>query len=70
MFMINTVKKRVQNSLPPPSGNSMSSEVGLELDVEVSMSDETEASGLLNIQSVAFSMSPPWRVSKINHEIV
>jgi hypothetical protein len=62
MLMINKVKTRVQNSLPLPSGNSVSSGVGFELDVEVSMSDETEASGLLNIQSVAFSMSPPWRV--------
>ena len=49
-----------QDSLPPPSGSPASTGVGmLLLDVVVSISDEAEALGLLNIQSVAFSMSPP-----------
>lgn len=48
----------MDNLLPGPSGSSASAAAAPLLDV--SMSDEDAALGLLKIQSVAFSMSPPW----------
>jgi hypothetical protein len=49
------------NLLPPPSGRPTSPELDAVSDVTVSIL-ETDTSGLLNIQSVAFSMSPPYRI--------
>lgn len=45
--------------LPPPSGNPASLGLDVGFDVVALTSDEAEASGLLKIQSVAFSISPP-----------
>jgi len=50
------------NSLPPPSGKSASLGPDVVFDAVASML-ETDASGLLKIQSVAFSMSPPCRAN-------
>lgn len=58
----------LENLLPPPSGNSVSPRATAgEEDVVASISDETEASGLLNIQSVAFSMSPPCQLDSLDN---
>jgi len=49
----------MRHLLPPPSGNPASLELDVEFDVVALTSDEAEGSGLLKIQSVAFSISPP-----------
>ena len=58
-------RKNTGYLLPPPSGKPAS----LGAADEVASMLETDASGLLNIQSVAFSMSPPWRAVSYTQEI-
>ena len=49
-----------ENLLPEPSGSSASATAAPLLDV--SISDVDEVFGLLKIQSVAFSISPPYAI--------
>lgn len=56
----NNRQKNSGNLLPPPSGRPALETDGVAFDGVESIL-ETEASGLLNIQSVAFSTSPPYR---------